>query len=113
MHLLQHLAVFEYFVLVSVTALAGGVSTAILRRGAATVIAILQTMEAVSFPTDQEAPRLLDTTGPSAVVATVHRTCMDSYIRSPGCFHQVATVLQAQHATASHEDGRSEKGDVD
>ena len=59
-----------------VTALVGGGSTAILRRGDATVIAMLQLMEAVSFPADLEAPRLWDTTGLTAVVATLHHIYM-------------------------------------
>ena len=95
MHLLQHLAVIEQKIMVDVTALAGGVSTATNPRGDATVIVIIQHQEAVSLPAIKLGVRLRDHTGPTASVAKIHNQQRRQGYIINGCFRQVATVLEA------------------
>ena len=114
MPLLQHLPVLvEQRIIHLVTALAGGVSTAIKPGGDATAIVILQQMEAVKLPAIVMGYRLPEPAGLTASVAKVHNRKREHISSISSCFHHVATVLQTHPARASHGDGRSEKGDVD
>ena len=113
MHVLQHVAVNGHAIMVYVTALSGGVSTAIYPDGDATAMLIHHHQEAASLPAIIMGPRLRDPEGPSASVTklNIHKRWQRCSVN--GCFHQVTTVLQTHLARASHGDGRSEKGDVD
>ena len=74
MHLLQHLVVFEYFLVVYVTALDGGVFTVTDTRGDACAIAMLELREAAQLRAELEGARLRDTTGPTASVTSIKNT---------------------------------------